>query len=596
MTKKECSDNEEEEEDIDIVNHQDIFISPSKVRYQSPKKLKSFDFLSPSKTVRPKSPKRSLTLESVSIETEYKDEESRKHSSTDTATPRRRQRKTTKRVKLEEDDAIDYVSDTNELIHNDDEYEDLKIKIDSNESSPNKSPRRKLTFNAEPSPQRKTTRNTVQRNKIIDDDLAYDDIQQYKHLKLNLNPNFKPTKLPKSDNNDQTSDEQSEIYFFDGFEGFIDQTKILKTDKRSKNSMSSAPSISRDEYNILSQLSNDIFHRSSTKAVQKIHETLFQQFTFELLQGFTLLFYGIGSKKKFLESFAFNFLSMKIALLQNPDIQKDDPCIPVFVMNGYTTLSKNIFLDIFKILVEGETIDDQGQSNYWDNRIDLQMDRLSKYFKKRPPTVKMILLIHNLDGPSFRREHFQTRMSILAQIKQICVVASVDHIQAPFLWDHFRAQSFNFVYHDITNFEPYIVETVQTDNAIDFSKDSGTLFNANGAKYVLESLTDNSKRMYKILLQLLMGQINAKNESKPRAKSSSLNKITPGIEFSELFKTCTEQFVVSSEMGLRTILSEFIDHKMAVNTKNKMGKEIINVKYSYGDMEKMITEIDSMLQ
>ena len=118
MTKKECSDNEEEEEDIDIVNHQDIFISPSKVRYQSPKKLKSFDFLSPSKTVRPKSPKRSLTLESVSIETEYKDEESRKHSSTDTATPRRRQRKTTKRVKLEEDDAIDYVSDTNELIHN----------------------------------------------------------------------------------------------------------------------------------------------------------------------------------------------------------------------------------------------------------------------------------------------------------------------------------------------------------------------------------------------------------------------------------------------------------------------------------------------
>ena len=171
-----------------------------------------------------------------------------------------------------------------------------------------------------------------------------------------------------------------------------------------------------------------------------------------------------------------------------------------------------------------------------------------------------------------------------------------DSIQAPFLWDHFRAQSFNFVYHDITNFEPYIVETVQTDNAIDFSKDSGTLFNANGAKYVLESLTDNSKRMYKILLQLLMGQINAKNESKPRAKSSSLNKITPGIEFSELFKTCTEQFVVSSEMGLRTILSEFIDHKMAVNTKNKMGKEIINVKYSYGDMEKMITEIDSMLQ
>ncbi|CDO96219.1 unnamed protein product [Kluyveromyces dobzhanskii CBS 2104] len=592
MTKNDQDDSNDS--DVDIVNHQDIFVSPGKVRQQSPKRLESVNLQSPSKSSRIRSPRRSQVLESIDVERSSKEEVNDNWIPEDVGSPRRKGSRSTKKVKVEEENFVDNVSVS--LGSNDKIVDDQEFKIESVERSPSKSPRRKLVFSSDPSPKRKTARDIVQRNKLLEDDLESEDIQQYKLLKLNLNPKFRPTTLPKDSKYDQTSEEQTQIYFFDGFEGFIDQTKILKTDKRSKNSMSSAPNITRDEYNILSQLTNDIFHRSSTKAVQKIHETLFQQFTFELLQGFTLLFYGIGSKKKFLESFAFNFLSMKIALLQNPDIQTNAPCVPVFVINGYTTISKNVFLDIFKILMEGETIEDQAQSNYWDNRIDLQMDRLLKYFKKRPPTVKMILIVHNLDGPSFRREHFQTRMSILAQIKQICVIASADHIQAPLLWDHFRAQSFNFVYHDITNFEPYIVETVHTDNAIDISKGSGTLFNANAAKYVLESLTDNSKRMYKILLESLLAQINAKNEPKPRSKATTTGKTTAGIEFADLFKTCTEQFVISNEMGLRTILSEFIDHKMAVSTKNKMGKEIINVKYSYGDMEKMIVEIESMLQ
>lgn len=578
---------QEDLNDDGIVDHQDIFLSPSKLKSLSPIRSKS----------PKKSPRRSLILESIKVEESVKgstikdedvedddEQEEDKYEDAVSETPRGRRKK----VKVEEEDAPYQLGDD----------PSVEATIKSEDSPVKKSPRRKLVFSndqssAASSPNKRSTNGTAQKiNKLLldDDVLPEENIQDYKNIKLNLNPDFKPTPVPKDGEHSIAHDEQSQIYFFDGFEGYIDQTKILKSEKKSKNSMSAAPSITRDEYNILSQLSNDIFHKTSIHAIQSIHKKLFQQFTFELLQGFTLLFYGIGSKKKFLESFAFDFLSPKIAMLQNPDIQEDDECVPVFVINGYNTISKNVFLDILKLLAEGETIEIMAQSNYWDNRIDLQMDRLLKYFSKRPPTVKMILLIHNLDGPSFRKEQFQTRMSMLAQIKQICIIASVDHIQAPFLWDHFKAQSFNFVYHDITNFEPYIVETIQSSHAVNLANNESTLFNATAAKYVLESLTDNSKRMYKILLQLLMEKQNKSKNKKTGGKT------TTGTEFAKLFEACTEQFVVSSEMSLRTMLSEFVDHKMAFITKNKMGKEIVDVKYSYGDMEKLVKEIDAMVQ
>ncbi|KAG0673963.1 Origin recognition complex subunit 2 [Kluyveromyces marxianus] len=538
---------QEDLNDDGIVDHQDIFLSPSKLKSLSPIRSKS----------PKKSPRRSLILESIKVEESVKgstikdedvedddEQEEDKYEDAVSETPRRRRKK----VKVEEEDAPYQLGDD----------PSVEATIKSEDSPVKKSPRRKLVFSndqssAASSPNKRSTNGTAQKiNKLLldDDVLPEENIQDYKNIKLNLNPEFKPTPVPKDGEHSIAHDEQSQIYFFDGFEGYIDQTKILKSEKKSKNSMSAAPSITRDEYNILSQLSNDIFHKTSIHAIQSSHKKLFQQFTFELLQGFTLLFYGIGSKK--------NFLNPSHLISFRPKL----PCYKTLTFRKMTNVCP----------------------------IDLQMDRLLKYFSKRPPTVKMILLIHNLDGPSFRKEQFQTRMSMLAQIKQICIIASVDHIQAPFLWDHFKAQSFNFVYHDITNFEPYIVETIQSSHAVNLANNESTLFNATAAKYVLESLTDNSKRMYKILLQLLM-----EKQSKSKNKKTG-GKTTTGTEFAKLFEACTEQFVVSSEMSLRTMLSEFVDHKMAFITKNKMGKEIVDVKYSYGDMEKLVKEIDAMVQ
>ena len=47
----------------------------------------------------------------------------------------------------------------------------------------------------------------------------------------------------------------------------------------------------------------------------------------------------------------------------------------------------------------------------------------------------------------------------LAAISGIHIVASVDHVNAPILWDKRTATNFNWVYEDLTTFVPYAQET-----------------------------------------------------------------------------------------------------------------------------------------
>lgn len=50
--------------------------------------------------------------------------------------------------------------------------------------------------------------------------------------------------------------------------------------------------------------------------------------------------------------------------------------------------------------------------------------------------ARAFLLIHNIDGPALRTPQAQSVLSLLASIPQLSIVASIDHINAPMLWDN----------------------------------------------------------------------------------------------------------------------------------------------------------------
>lgn len=60
-----------------------------------------------------------------------------------------------------------------------------------------------------------------------------------------------------------------------------------------------------------------------------------------------------------------------------------------------------------------------------NDSMDLIENTLKKY-----PDDKIYLLIHNLDGPMLRSKKVQDKLSYLASIPNLHLVASVDHINA----------------------------------------------------------------------------------------------------------------------------------------------------------------------
>ena len=63
-------------------------------------------------------------------------------------------------------------------------------------------------------------------------------------------------------------------------------------------------------------------------------------------------------------------------------------------------------------------------------------------------------------GAGLRGGEAQTVLSELAATTGLHVIASVDHVNAPLLWDKRTAARFNWLYQDLSTFAPYNLETV----------------------------------------------------------------------------------------------------------------------------------------
>ena len=56
------------------------------------------------------------------------------------------------------------------------------------------------------------------------------------------------------------------------------------------------------------------------------------------------------------------------------------------------------------------------------------------------------------------------------------------------------------------------------------------------------------------------------------------------MEFKKLYEQCLMEYVTSNEMNFRSILGEYVEHKMCSLTKNASGKEIVFIPYAYDEI------------
>ncbi|XP_011647253.1 origin recognition complex subunit 2 isoform X1 [Pogonomyrmex barbatus] len=271
-------------------------------------------------------------------------------------------------------------------------------------------------------------------------------------------------------------------------------------------------------------------HKKSICALTENHKSFFPMWQFILKEGYSLLLHGLGSKRNLINDF-------------HNEIIADHPTL---VINGFfPSLTLKDILD--NIIVDLLELNCPTNPNDCLELIETVMSN--------NPDDQLYLLIHNIDGIMLRSNKAQNLLASLAAVSNIHIIASVDHINAPLLWDHIKRAKFNFYWWDATTLLPYQAETAYEDS---LSVQQSKVLALSSLQNVFLSLTSNARAIYLILVKYQL--------------SNSSSNYT-GMPFKDLYRAAREQFLVSSDLTLRAQLTEFIDHKLVRTKRTVDGAE-----------------------
>nr|CAD7428130.1 unnamed protein product [Timema monikensis] len=290
-------------------------------------------------------------------------------------------------------------------------------------------------------------------------------------------------------------------------------------------------------------------HKNAINSLRKEHESQFHKWMLALREGFSVILYGVGSKRILLQRF-------------------QDECLrdkPVLMVNGF-----------FPSLTIKEMLD-----SITDDILELEncpvnvhecIDRIELEFRS-DPQLELYFIIHNIDGPTLHTHKNQEILSRLARVDNIHLVASVDHINAPLIWDQKKLSRFNFLWWDVTSLLPYTSET---------SFETSMLVQHSGAvalaslRNVFQSLTSNARQIFLIVAKY---QLNNKS-----------NSSYTGLPFRDLYWQCRESLLVSSDLALRAQLTEFLDHHLVKYRRSIDGSELLNIPVDHATLTQFVDQ------
>ncbi|KAK6204270.1 origin recognition complex subunit 2-domain-containing protein [Scheffersomyces amazonensis] len=371
-------------------------------------------------------------------------------------------------------------------------------------------------------------------------------------------------------------------FFLEGSEGYFEQHSgrtILSNSSLSQL----APHIDYSQFIPLIDLCGKVAKQEKA-LLERLHKLLYHQWCFELSQGFNILFYGVGSKITLINDFVQNYFGNWYSECFESEIPT------VFVINGFNP-SLSFKAAVHKI-VSIFTDDESSMHSKIPKHVSETVPFLINYLSEKRSKIsssssikpKLILVIHNIDGKAFRDEKTQNLLSQLCAVPEIWTITSVDNINSPLLWDSFKLKNYNFIWHDLTTYASYSIESSFGDvlsmgRTKKLSGDSGT-------KYVLSSLTSNHRNLYRILLEKQIEILDG-TAATDATRNGLKGNTRLGVDMKQLYEDCVEQFITSDEINFRTLLGEYVEHKMCKLVKDEAGVEIVFVPFRYDEMQKI---------
>ncbi|KAG1941750.1 origin recognition complex subunit [Pimephales promelas] len=281
------------------------------------------------------------------------------------------------------------------------------------------------------------------------------------------------------------------------------------------------------------------------------HENNFQQWMMQMHMGFNIVIYGLGSKKLLLEKFC-------SSLLADWDH---------VVVNGFFP---SITLKAILNSITADVLQHEGSFRNPGDQVDFIVRAL-----REDPSNHVFLIVNNIDGPMLRGDRTQHALGQLAALPNMHLLASIDHINAPLIWDQAKMSMFNWLWYETTTYLPYTEET---------SYENSLLVHQTGAlalsslTHVLRSLTPNARGIFRLLAEF---QLENKD-----------NPAYTGLSFQDFYQRCRESFLVNSDITLRTQLTEFRDHKLIRTKKGADGVEYLLIPVDNGTLTDFLEKND----
>lgn len=217
-------------------------------------------------------------------------------------------------------------------------------------------------------------------------------------------------------------------------------------------------------------------YESEIKKAVEAHREMFPKWMHLLCEDFSVVLYGLGSKQQLLSDFQARMLH-------------DKDCV---VVNGFfpSLTIKHVLSAILNDILDYKGTTGSSQTE--------QAESILKAYASDDVVDDLFIIVHNIDGPMLRNDTSQTILSRLAGHPKIHIICSVDHINAPLLWDQHKLSKFNFIWHDATTFLPYTEETLN-ENSLMVRSGGGNLA-LHSLLRVFESLTPNAKEIYLLIV------------------------------------------------------------------------------------------------
>ncbi|ELU00612.1 hypothetical protein CAPTEDRAFT_126602, partial [Capitella teleta] len=277
----------------------------------------------------------------------------------------------------------------------------------------------------------------------------------------------------------------------------------------------------------------------------------FRHWMYLLCSGFNLLLYGVGSKRNLLEDF-------RLTLLKD---------LTHVVVNGYfpSLTIKSVLNHITEEILE--------HSGGFQSALD-QSAFIKRKLIKGLSHLNVFVVIHNIDGSTLRNERSQSVLAHLAQSPNVHLMASVDHINSPLLWDQGKMAQLKFLWINATTYAPYDEETCY-ENSLLVQQSGGLALSS--LKHVSQSLPPNSRRIYLLLVKYHL--------------EHSDDQGYQGLSFPLLYQKCREAFFVNTDQTLRSHLTEFRDHKL-IRIRKMDGVEMLSVPLDSQTLKDFVEQQD----